>query len=217
MLNCDEFYKLLIHRVDSEYQVFCATMNWVNHDISNRRRWNERRSLSLKKYFSSPQTWWQCCFPSCFICQSWSLSLLSKCLFQVHIWRAKTCFKVYIWRAETCATASRGDKAAGELCQQLHRPLLKGSPTFLDAIASPSTYPCQSVHFSFKNLFNWSHHFFTFFSKPAGITTDSCENFTAAEMGFNLYPNIKQQWTEFKYICLKYMNRQKMEAEVCFS
>ena len=26
-------------RVDSEYQVFCATMNWVNHDISNRRRW----------------------------------------------------------------------------------------------------------------------------------------------------------------------------------
>jgi len=25
-------------RVDSEYQVFCATMNWVNHDISNRRR-----------------------------------------------------------------------------------------------------------------------------------------------------------------------------------
>ena len=30
--------KIIICRVDSEYQVFCATMNWVNHDISNRRR-----------------------------------------------------------------------------------------------------------------------------------------------------------------------------------
>ena len=30
--------KIIISRVDSEYQVFCATMNWVNHDISNRRR-----------------------------------------------------------------------------------------------------------------------------------------------------------------------------------
>ena len=34
---------------------------------------------------------------------------------------------------------------------------------------------------------------FTSFSKPAGIPTDSCENSTAAEMGFNLYPNIKQK------------------------
>jgi len=26
-------------RVDSEYQVFCATMSWINHDIPNRRRY----------------------------------------------------------------------------------------------------------------------------------------------------------------------------------
>ena len=26
-------------RVDSEYQVFCATMNWINYDIANRRRY----------------------------------------------------------------------------------------------------------------------------------------------------------------------------------
>ena len=50
----------------------------------------------------------------------------------------------------------------------------------------------------FKNLLNWSPHFFTSFSKPAGIPTDSCENSTAAEMDFNSYPNIKQKWIWFK-------------------
>ena len=45
----------------------------------------------------------------------------------------------------------------------------------------------------FKSLFNLSTHFFTSFSKTVGISTDSCESFTAAEMGFNLYPNIKQK------------------------
>ena len=52
--------------------------------------------------------------------------------------------------------------------------------------------------FLFKSLFNWSSHFFTSFSKPAGIPTDSCENSAAAEMGFNSYPNIKQKWNWFQ-------------------
>ena len=41
------------------------------------------------------------------------------------------CFslQVYIWRAETCAPAFGGHQAVGELCQQLHRPLLEGLHT----------------------------------------------------------------------------------------
>ena len=31
-----EFISSEYLRVDSEYQVFCATMNWINYDISNR-------------------------------------------------------------------------------------------------------------------------------------------------------------------------------------
>jgi len=34
-----EFISSEYLRVDSEYQVFCATMSWVNYDISNRRRY----------------------------------------------------------------------------------------------------------------------------------------------------------------------------------
>ena len=52
----------------------------------------------------------------------------------------------------------------------------------------------------FKSLFKLSTHFFTSFSKTAGIPTDSCENSTAAEMGFNSYPNIKQKWNWFQII-----------------
>ena len=50
----------------------------------------------------------------------------------------------------------------------------------------------------FKSLFNWSPHFFTSFSKPAGIPTDSSENSTASVMGFNWYPNINQKWNWFQ-------------------
>ena len=38
----------------------------------------------------------------------------------------------------------------------------------------------------------------TSFSKTTGIAADSCENSTAAEMGFNSYPNIKQKWNWFQ-------------------
>ena len=49
-----------------------------------------------------------------------------------------------------------------------------------------------------KNLFNWSPHFSTSFSKRARIPTDSFEKSTSTEMGFNSYPNISWKWNWFQ-------------------
>ena len=38
----------------------------------------------------------------------------------------------------------------------------------------------------FKSLFNWSPHFFTSFSKPTGIPTDSCEKVDASGPSWTL-------------------------------
>ena len=46
----DNYGDFFIFRVDSEYQVFCATMNWVNHDIANRRR--SARTIQQKHNFN---------------------------------------------------------------------------------------------------------------------------------------------------------------------
>ena len=66
--------------------------------------------------------------------KSWACNFLSKfilmlCAALVILW-ANVYVQVYIWRAEACKTASGGYETAGELCQQLHRSLLKGGLTF---------------------------------------------------------------------------------------
>ena len=47
--------------------------------------------------------------------------------------------------------------------------------------------------FLFKSLFNWSSHFFTSFSKPAGIPTDSCEKVYYYWDGFQLVPKYQSK------------------------
>ena len=57
----DNVCKIIISRVDSEYQVFCATMNWVNHDISNRRR-SVRRKIKYLGVKSDKLVYVSCLF-----------------------------------------------------------------------------------------------------------------------------------------------------------
>ena len=115
--------KTIICRVDSEYQVFCATMNWVNHDISNRRR-SVRRKIEYLGVKSDKLV-----YVSCLFGKKWSKPLLFN-RFVFHL-------QVYIWCVETCAFALGGHKTPGELRKQLHRHLVKGvffllKSTFLD-------------------------------------------------------------------------------------
>ena len=58
---------------------------------------------------------------------------------------------------------------------------------FPNIFLSPGYSEIFAAVFS-KSLFNWSPHFITSFSKPVRISTDSCENYSTAEMGFQLVP-----------------------------
>ena len=60
---------------------------------------------------------------------------------------------------------------------------------FPNIFLSPGYSEIFAAVFS-KSLFNWSPHFITSFSKPVRIPTESCENCSTAEMGFQLEPNI---------------------------
>ena len=65
------------------------------------------------------------------------------------------------------------------------RIFLSRQPFLMQIFFSQLDHICCCL---FKLLFNSSPHFFTSFTKPAGIPTDSCENSTAAEIGFNSSP-----------------------------
>ena len=67
---------------------------------------------------------------------------------------------------------------------------------FPNIFLSPGYSEIFAAVFS-KSLFNWSPHFITSFSKPVRIPTESCENCSTAEMGFQLVPNI---WKKVKLI-----------------
>ena len=70
----------------------------------------------------------------------------------------------------------------------------------------------------FKLLFNWPLTFFTSFNKFARIQTDSCENFSTAEMGFQLVPKYmlesKTDQIVFPNIYLKQFISSKIGGEV---
>ena len=55
-----------------------------------------------------------------------------------------------------------------------------------------------------KSLFNWSPHFITSFSKPVRIPTESCENCSTAEMGFQLVPKYLKESETAKICSPKY-------------
>ena len=51
----------------------------------------------------------------------------------------------------------------------------------------------------FMNLLNWSPHFFHILQETCWNSNwNSCENSTAAEMGFNSFPIINQKWNWFQ-------------------
>ena len=65
---------------------------------------------------------------------------------------------------------------------------------FPNIVLSTVKWMIKNIYFClFKSLFNWSPHFFTSFSKPAGIPSNSCENSSSAEMGFQLVPKYQRK------------------------
>ena len=85
-------------------------------------------------------------------------------------------------RAEKKTTKQKISQSSPSLCKY-----------FPNIFLSPGYSKIFAAVFS-KSRFNWSPHFITSFIKPVRIPTDSCENYSTAEMGFQLVPIFERKW-----------------------
>ena len=77
-------------------------------------------------------------------------------------------------RAEKKTTKQKNSQSSPSLCKY-----------FPNIFLSPGYSKIFAAVFS-KSRFNWFPHFITSSIKPVRIPTDSCENYSTAEMGFQL-------------------------------
>ena len=95
--------------------------------------------------------------------------------------KSKILYIEQLGRAEKKTTKQKISQSSPSLCKY-----------FPNIFLSPGYSKIFAAVFS-KSRFNWSPHFITSFIKPVRIPSDSCENYSTAEMGFQLLPRFQSK------------------------